>query len=89
MPIQSPKNNFLEIVCCLWEDGEDEAHKVYSDVSIEQFKIAGTYFDSFRCEGCHCGSCVPLLEFANDLENCPNELKPLAQLAIKLAEQTF
>ncbi len=80
------KKHYYQIVGSLWNEGIEETHRAYPDLSIEQLTIANEFYNSFRCEGCHCGSCVPLDEFANNLDTSPEELKPIAELAIKLGK---
>ena len=83
------KAKYLELVFCLWEEGAAGAHQEYPDISVEQFQKANDYYDTLRCEGCYCGSCVGLGELSKNLDNSPIELKPLADLALKLGEEEF
>lgn len=83
------KTKYLKIVRCLWSSDPEDAHQEYPDISVAQFVTANAYYDSLRCEGCHCGSCVRLPELASDLDNSPTELLPIAQLAIKLGKEAF
>lgn len=78
------KNIYLKIVNNLWEYGEEEANEIYPDISVNEFKIANNYFNSLRCEGCYCGSCVNLYELSENLHTNPQELQPIAKLAQKL-----
>ncbi len=83
------KKKYLEIVYLLWDDGAEEAHEAYPDLSVGQLETANEYYDSLRCSGCRCGSCVNLPELASNLNNSPKELIPIARLAAKLGKEEF
>lgn len=83
------KKKYLEIVYFLWEWGSEETHDEYPQLSVEELNKANEYYDSLRCEGCHCGSCVNLPSLARNLENSPEPLKPIAELAISLGKEEF
>lgn len=83
---EEQKREYLKIVDCLWTDGPEATNAEYPQLSIQQLKTANAYYDSLRCEGCYCGYCVNLPELASNLESSPEELKPIANLAIKLAQ---
>lgn len=80
------KSKYLEMVFCLWESGPEGANREYPEVSVRQFAIANAHYDTLRCEGCYCGSCVGLGEH---LENPPKELKPLTDFAIRAGEAEY
>jgi hypothetical protein len=81
------KRAFMQISFCLWEYGAEEAHEEHPSISVKSFKTANTYFDSLRCPGCSCGSCINLPELASDLDAVPEELKPLASRAREIAKE--
>jgi hypothetical protein len=83
------KSAYLRIVNYLWDHNPKEAHEEYPDVSTEEFCIANDYYDSKRCPGCWCGSCVGLSDLSSNLPSSPKQLKPIADLAIKLGQQEF
>lgn len=83
------KSKYLEIVFCLWEEGPESAHKEYPAISVKEFQTANAYYDSKRCEGCMCGSCVGLSELSSNLPESPEQLKPLARLAAQLGDQAY
>lgn len=83
------KTKYLEIVFCLWEDGEESAHQAYPDLSVKELKVANAYYDSLRCEGCMCGSCVRIGDLSSNLGESPKDLEPIAKLATKLGQQAY
>jgi hypothetical protein len=83
------KRKYMKIAICLWQHGAQEAHQEYPDISVVQFENANKYYDSLRCEGCHCGSCVNLPELANNLDQSPAPLEPIAKLAQRLGEAEY
>jgi len=85
--ISLQRNHYLQIVMCLWDEGPEIAHEEFPSVSVRQFSIANDYYNSLRCEGCMCGSCVNLGELASNLDASPHDLKPIANLAKQLARE--
>lgn len=81
------KKKYMQIVYCLWQHGANRANEIYPQISTEQFQIANQYYNSLRCVGCMCGSCVNLPELASNLDKSPKELKPIAQLAQELGSK--
>ena len=85
-PLKSlSKRKFMRISYNLWQESPEEMHEQYPEISVKQFKEANVYFDSKRCEGCSCGSCINLPELASDLDSLPAALVPLGSLAKRLA----
>jgi len=83
------KTKYLEIVFCLWEEGEESTHHEYPELSVKQLTIANAYYNSLRCEGCMCGSCVRLGNLSSTLDESPKDLEPIARLAVKLGQQEY
>jgi len=83
------KTKYLEIVFCLWEEGPESTHEEYPDLSVRELKTANDYYDSLRCPGCMCGSCVGIGNLASNLGESPQELEPIAKVAAKLGRQTY
>lgn len=83
------KKIYMRISVSLWQNGPEEAHDEYPQISVRQFETANKYFDSLRCEGCSCGSCINLPELASNLDKSPPALQPLATLAQKLGKEQF
>jgi hypothetical protein len=83
------KTKYLEIVFCLWEEGADSAHDEYPDLSVKELNTANAYYDSLRCEGCMCGSCVRVGDLASNLDKSPKDLIPIAALAAKLGKREY
>jgi len=83
------KTKYLEIVFCLWEEGEESTHQEYPALSVKQLLTANAYYNSLRCEGCMCGSCVGVSELASNLTTSPKELEPIAKLAASLGEDEY
>ncbi len=83
------KTKYLEIVFCLWDSGEESTHQEYPDLSVKELKVANAFYDSRRCAGCMCGSCVGLSDLSSTLDESPPELEPIAKLAIKLGRQEY
>ena len=83
----SSKRHYVEIIYCLWDVGAEEAHKEYPEISVKELQTANNYCDALRCPGCACGSCVNIGTLASNLDQSPDELKPIANLALKLSQK--
>lgn len=83
------KTKYLEIVFCLWEEGAESTHNEYPALSVKELNTANAYYDSLRCDGCMCGSCVRLGDLASNLDTSPKPLLPIAALAAKLGQQNY
>lgn len=83
------KRCYMRIAVCLWEHGPAGANDEYPQISVKQFDTANKYFNSLRCPGCSCGSCINLPQLASNLNESPKELQPLADLAKQLGEEQF
>jgi len=69
--------------------GEESAHQEYPELSVKQLTTANAYYNSLRCEGCMCGSCVRLGDLSSNLGESPKDLEPIAKLATKLGQQEY
>lgn len=87
--LDAAKDQFEKIVYRLWSIGAEKAHETYPSVSVVQFNNANALMDSKRCPDCSCGYCVNVPELAENLLDSPNELKPIADLAIEIAKKEY
>lgn len=83
------KTKYLEIVFCLWDEGAESTHNEYPALSVKELKVANAYYDSLRCAGCMCGSCVRIGDLSSNLAESPKDLIPIAALAAKLGQQEY
>ena len=84
---QAQKRKFMRLSYALWQGSPEEMNEEYPEISVVQFKQANKFFDSKRCEGCSCGSCIDLPSIASNLDDVPKELIPIAKLAQRLGAE--
>ena len=81
--------HYMKIVHHLWQWGAEETHDEYPELSEQQLNTANAYYDSKRCDGCSCGTCVELPTLAENLDTSPRECLPLAKLAQRMGEEEY